>query len=263
MYSERINKEDRINARVNAMRAHRKSVQRKKNIPVIATAVCTIALLAGGTVFGISMLNNHKTTDKTQAVQSTVAAKNAQNTQKAAQVRNTAAKTNNQTANASNTDYAQDNMPTYDESTNSYSYSYTGYNDYDNNDYHYNNDDNYSRSDNSYSVNDNSSNNGSAVQTAYTGTHHSGASWNGTGSPLHFTENGKTTKGYDWRYEGGNGLVDLGCDYTFDGSSYDFSLIGKEPGSGSITVWHNTDNNTQVPTTINFTVDDDLNVTYN
>ena len=165
MYSERINKEDRINARVNAMRAHRKSVQRKKNIPVIATAVCTIALLAGGTVFGISMLNNHKTTDKTQAVQSTVAAKNAQSTQKAAQVRN-----------------AQDNMPTYDESTNSYSYSYTGYNDYDNNDYHYNNDDNYSRSDNSYSVNDNSSNNGSAVQTAYTGTHHSGASWNGTGS---------------------------------------------------------------------------------
>lgn len=258
MYSERINKEDRINARVNAMRAHRKSVQRKKNIPVIATAVCTIALLAGGTVFGISMLNNNKTTDKAQAVQSTVAAKNAQNTQKAAQVRNTAAKTNNQTANASNTDYAQDNMPTYDESTNSYSYSYNGY---ENNDFNKN--DNYSRSDNSYSVNDNSSNNGSAVQTAYTGTHHSGASWNGTGSPLHFTENGKTTKGYDWRYEGGNGLVDLGCDYTFDGSSYDFSLIGKEPGSGSITVWHNTDNNTQVPTTINFTVDENLNVSYN
>ena len=233
MYSERINKEDRINARVNAMRAHRKSVQRKKNIPVIATAVCTIALLAGGTVFGISMLNNHKTTDKTQAVQSTVAAKNAQSTQKAAQVRNAAAKTNNQTANASNTDYAQDNMPTYDESTNSYSYSYNGY---ENNDFNKN--DNYSRSDNSYSVNDNSSNNGSAVQTAYTGTHHSGASWNGTGSPLHFTENGKTTKGYDWRYEGGNGLVDLGCDYTFDGNSYDFSLIGKEPGSGSITTYN-------------------------
>ena len=158
MYSERINKEDRINARVNAMRAHRKSVQRKKNIPVIATAVCTIALLAGGTVFGISMLNNHKTTDKAQAVQSTVAAKNAQSTQKAAQVRNTAAKTNNQTANAANTDYAQDNMPTYDESTNSYSYSYNGY---ENNDF---NNDNYSRSDNSYSVNDNSSNNGSAVR---------------------------------------------------------------------------------------------------
>ena len=258
MYSERINKEERINARVNAMRAHRKSVQRKKNIPVIATAVCTIALLAGGTVFGISMLNNNKTADKAQAVQSTVAAKNAQSTQKAAQVRNTAAKTNNQTANAANTDYAQDNMPTYDESTNSYSYSYNGY---ENNDFNKN--DNYSRSDNSYSVNDNSSNNGSAVQTAYTGTHHSGASWNGTGSPLHFTENGKTTKGYDWRYEGGNGLVDLGCDYTFDGSSYDFSLIGKEPGSGSITVWHNTDNNTQVPTTINFTVDENLNVSYN
>ena len=259
MYNERINKEERINARVNEMRAHRKSVQRKKNIPVIATAVCTIALLAGGTVFGISMLNNNKTADKAQAVQSTVAAKNAQNTQNAAQVRNTAAKTNNQTANAANTNYAQDNMPTYDESTNSYSYSYNGY---ENNDY--NNNDNYSWSDNSYSVDHTDTGNSStASQTAYTGTHHSGASWNGTGSPLHFTENGKTTKGYDWRYEGGNGLVDLGCDYTFDGSSYDFSLIGKEPGSGSITVWHNTDNNTQVPTTINFTVDENLNVSYN
>ena len=265
MYNERITKDDRINARVNAMRAHRKSVQRKKNIPVIATAVCTVALLAGGTVFGISMLNNHKTDNKEQAVQSTVAAKNAQNTQKAAQVRNTAAKTGNQAENAAvnaNTNYAQDNMPTYDESTNSYSYSYTGYNDYDANDY--NNDDNYSWSDNSYSVDHtDTGNSGAASQTACTGTHHSGASWNGTGSPLHFTENGKTTKGYDWRYEGGNGLVDLGCDYTFDSNNYYFSLIGKEPGSGSITVWHNTDNNTQVPTTINFTVDENLNVSYN
>lgn len=244
MRKVRMTQEERINARVNAMRAHRKSVQRKKAIPAIVTFVCAAAFLVGGSAFGISMINNSKPAEKAQTVQATAAAKNAQNTHNTAQVKNV------QTS--------QDNMPTYDESTNSYSYSFNGY---DNNDY--SNDENYSWSDNSNSVDNTASSNSAASQPTYTGTHHSGASWNGTGSPLHFYESGKTAKGYDWRYEGGNGLVDLGCDYTFDGSSYDFSLIGKEPGSGSITVWHNTDNNTQVPTTINFTVDDDLNVTYN
>ena len=244
MRKARMTQEERINARVTAMRAHRKSVQRKKAIPAIVTAVCAMAFLAGGTAFGISMINN----SKPQTVQSSAAAKNAQSAQTTAQAKNV--------QTAQNTSSVQDNMPTYDENTNSYSYSYAGNADYSNSD-------NYSRSDNSYSVDNTDSSNSGTVQTAYTGTHHSGANWNGTGSPLHFTESGKTSKGYDWRYEGGNGLVDLGCDYTFDGNSYDFSLIGKEPGSGSITVWHNTDNNTQVPTTINFTVDDNLNVSYN
>ena len=237
MRKARMTQEERINARVTAMRAHRKSVQRKKAIPAIVTAVCAMAFLAGGTAFGISMINN----SKPQTVQSSSAAKNAQSAQNTAKVKNV--------QTAQNTSSVQDNMPTYD-------YSYAGNADYSNSD-------NYSRSDNSYSVDNTDSSNSGTVQTAYTGTHHSGANWNGTGSPLHFTESGKTSKGYDWRYEGGNGLVDLGCDYTFDGNSYDFSLIGKEPGSGSITVWHNTDNNTQVPTTINFTVDDNLNVSYN
>ena len=253
MRKARMTQEERINARVTAMRAHRKSVQRKKAIPAIVTAVCAMAFLAGGTAFGISMINN----SKPQTVQSSSAAKNAQSAQNTAKVKNV--------QTAQNTSSVQNNMPTYDESTNSYSYSFTGC---ENNEYI--NDENTVWSDNSHSeisgmkgsdyVHENS---GSSAQPAYTGTHHSGASWNGTGSPLHFTESGKTSKGYDWRYEGGNGLVDLGCDYTFDGNSYDFSLIGKEPGSGSITVWHNTDNNTQVPTTINFTVDDNLNVSYN
>ncbi len=229
MRKARMTQEERINARVTAMRAHRKSVQRKKAIPAIVTAVCAMAFLAGGTAFGISMINN----SKPQTVQSSSAAKNAQSAQNTAKVKNV--------QTAQNTSSVQDNMPTYDESTNSYSYSYAGNADYSNSD-------NYSRSDNSYSVDNTDSSNSGTVQTAYTGTHHSGANWNGTGSPLHFTESGKTSKGYDWRYEGGNGLVDLGCDYT---------------GSGSITVWHNTDNNTQVPTTINFTVDDNLNVSYN
>ena len=217
MRKARMTQEERINARVTAMRAHRKSVQRKKAIPAIVTAVCAMAFLAGGTAFGISMINN----SKPQTVQSSSAAKNAQSAQNTAKVKNV--------QTAQNTSSVQNNMPTYDESTNSYSYSYAGNADYSNSD-------NYSRSDNSYSVDNTDSSNSGTVQTAYTGTHHSGANWNGTGSPLHFTESGKTSKGYDWRYEGGNGLVDLGCDYTFDGNSYDFSLIGKEPGSGSITV---------------------------
>ncbi len=239
MYSERINKEDRINARVNAMRAHRKSVQRKKNIPVIATAVCTIALLAGGTVFGISMLNNHKTTDKTQAVQSTVAAKNAQSTQKAAQVRNAAAKTNNQTANASNTDYAQDNMPTYDESTNSYRTTTTA---------------------------------GAITATALMITAAI------TAAPYRPPTQAPTTAAQAGTVQAARSTSPRTARpqrattgamraatvlSTSAATTPSTSLIGKEPGSGSITVWHNTDNNTQVPTTINFTVDDDLNVTYN
>ena len=243
-----MTKEERINARVQAMKAHRKNTQRKKAAPVIITSICAMALLAGGTALGISIFNSNNA-KSAQAVQPTVAAKNT-GVQDAAQ-KVSAVKSNNsvQTGNTyvQNTDtYSQgyNTMPVYDEDTDSYSYSYdyTDYSDYsDNTGY----------------------GNSSAQQVAATGTHHSGATWNGTGTPLHFTENGKTTYGYNWRYEGGNGLVDLGCDYTFDGSSYDFSLIGKEPGSGSITVWHNTGNNTQEPTTINFTVDDNLNVTYN
>ena len=250
-----MTKEERINARVQAMKAHRKNTQRKKAAPVIITSICAMALLAGGTVLGISVFNNNNA-KSAQAVQPTVAAKNTgvqDATQKASAVRNNSAQNNSvQTNNTyvQNTDtYSQgyNTMPVYDEDTDSYSYSYD-YTDYSN----------YSNYSDSKDYSDSS-----AQQAAATGTHHSGATWNGTGTPLHFTENGKTTYGYNWRYEGGNGLVDLGCDYTFDGSSYDFSLIGKEPGSGSITVWHNTGNNTQEPTTINFTVDDDLNVTYN
>ena len=60
MRKARMTQEERINARVTAMRAHRKSVQRKKAIPAIVTAVCAMAFLAGGTAFGISMINNSK-----------------------------------------------------------------------------------------------------------------------------------------------------------------------------------------------------------
>lgn len=98
-------------------------------------------------------------------------------------------------------------------------------------------------------------------QEAAPGKHHSGAVWNGKGNPLHVAATGKTSYGYDWTYQGGGGLVELGCDYTFANNHYDFSIIGKAPGTSSMTIYYHTDNNTKVPVTVNFKVDSDLNVT--
>ena len=100
-----------------------------------------------------------------------------------------------------------------------------------------------------------------ATTTAVKGVHHSGANWNGKGTPLHVFATGKTSYGYDWRYEGGAGLVDLSCDYTFASNSYDFSLIGKAPGTSSMTIYYNTADKTQASVTVNFVVDKNLNVT--
>ncbi len=206
MKREAINREERINRRVEAMKAHRQQVQRqKKRVPVIISGICAAILLLGGAAFGVTMLNvNHA---------------------KAAQTVDTTAQTYDN--NQNNT--VADNAPAVGETFNNTAAAGTT----------------------------------ETAKAAATGTHHSGAVDNGKGTALHFYETGKTTKGYDWRYEGGNGLVDVGCDYTFRNNGYDFSLVGKTPGSGSITVWHNTDDNTQTPTTINFTVDENLNVTYN
>ena len=102
-----------------------------------------------------------------------------------------------------------------------------------------------------------------ATAKAAPGVHHSGAKWDGKGTPLHVFTTGKTSYGYDWRYQGGAGLVDLGCDYTFANNTYDFSLIGKAPGKSSMTIYYNTADKTQASVTVNFTVDANLNVTQN
>lgn len=93
------------------------------------------------------------------------------------------------------------------------------------------------------------------------GTHHSGAVWDGTGAPLHISATGRTSYGYDWTYEDGGGIVEVGCDYTFDSEHYDFSIIGKEPGTASITIYYHTDTDHQSPITVSFTVDSNLVVT--
>ena len=238
MKREAINREERINRRVEAMKAHRQQVQRqKKRVPVIISGICAAILLLGGAAFGVTMLNvNHAkpattaatklTNNKTGAATTAKTVSAGQDgAQPAAQAVDTAAQTYDN--NQNNT--VADNAPAVGETSNTSAAAGTT----------------------------------ETAKAAATGTHHSGAVDNGKGTALHFYETGKTAKGYDWRYEGGNGLVDVGCDYTFRNNGYDFSLVGKTPGSGSITVWHNTDDNTQTPTTINFTVDENLNVTYN
>lgn len=93
------------------------------------------------------------------------------------------------------------------------------------------------------------------------GKHHSGATWDGKGSPLHVSATGKTSYGYDWTFEGGGGIASLACDYTFADNHYDFSIIGKAPGTASMTIYYFTDNNQKAPITVNFKVDNDLVVT--
>ena len=271
MKREVLTREERLNAKVAAMRAQRQRVQReKKRVPVIVSSICAAVLLLGGTAFGVTMFNMNNAKPVTTATAAKLAesakpvAKTASANQTATQpAKQTTAQTTAQPAKQTTTQTtaqpaeqtaaqttAQPVQST--QSSNSYSYSYSYSDTADN-----------STNNAAQVTADNSSAVSAAPQTTFTGTHHSGAVDNGKGNSLHFYQNGKTSKGYDWRYEGGNGLVDVGCDYTFNGSDYDFSLIGKAPGNGTITIWHNTDDNTQMPTTINFNVDENLNVTYN
>lgn len=83
----------------------------------------------------------------------------------------------------------------------------------------------------------------------------------GTGNPAHFYANGKTSYGFDWNYSADNGNFVLACNYNFDKQQYDFTFYGVTPGVAHITVYYNTDDNTQVPVQLTINVDDNLNVT--
>ncbi len=83
----------------------------------------------------------------------------------------------------------------------------------------------------------------------------------GSGTPLHFYANGKTSYGFDWTYNTDNCNFVLRCDYNFDQQQYDFQFYGVTPGTANVTVYYNTDDNTQVPVNMTINVDNDLNVT--
>jgi len=83
----------------------------------------------------------------------------------------------------------------------------------------------------------------------------------GTGNPAHFYANGKTSYGFDWSYSADNGNFVLACNYNFAKQQYDFTFYGTQPGVAHVTVYYNTDDDTQVPVQLALNVDDNLNVT--
>ena len=79
------------------------------------------------------------------------------------------------------------------------------------------------------------------------------------GTPAHFYANGKTSYGFDWNYDADNSNFIIRCDYNFDEQQYDFQFYGTAPGTAHITVYYNTDNNTQATADLTLVVDDNLN----
>ena len=251
MKKEIITQEERINARTQEIRAQRqRRARRNQKIAIAVSSVCAVALLAGIGAFSISMMNRNSNSATKQAAPAKLAAvtqtiqkpqetQNAQNTQN---IQNTQNTQNKQGAEEYN--YVQPYKP----ETNSNKVVNNA------------NTTETKPAETKPAETKTESNN--TQNTGATGFHHSGAVSNGKGTPLHFYAQGQTTVGYNWKYEGGEYLVDVGCDYNFSTHTYDFSLIGLRPGSSTITVYHYTDDNTKVPTVINFTVDENLNVTY-
>ena len=83
----------------------------------------------------------------------------------------------------------------------------------------------------------------------------------GTGTPAHFTANGKTSYGFDWNYDADNSNFVLSCNYNFDRQQYDFVIYGTQAGTAHITVYYNTNDNTQASANLTINVDENLNVT--
>ena len=295
MKKEIITQEERINARTQEIRAQRqRRARRNQKIAIAVSSVCAVALLAGIGAFSISMMNRNsnsatkqaapaklaavtQTIQKPQELQNAQKTQNTQPTQNAQKIQNTQPAQNVQkiqntqpTQNTQNTQNVQKIQNTQPTQNTQNTQNKQGAEEY-----------NYVqpyKPESNKAVNNNAnttetkpaetkpaetkteSNN--TQNTGATGFHHSGAVSNGKGTPLHFYAQGQTTVGYNWKYEGGEYLVDVGCDYNFSTHTYDFSLIGLRPGSSTITVYHYTDDNTKVPTVINFTVDENLNVTY-
>ena len=100
-----------------------------------------------------------------------------------------------------------------------------------------------------------------ATAKAAPGVHHSGAKWDGKGTPLHVFTTGKTSYGYDWTYSGGGGIVNVSCNYDFNNHQYDFVLTGVSEGTSPITLYYYTADGQQMPVPMMINVDSNLNVT--
>ena len=81
-----------------------------------------------------------------------------------------------------------------------------------------------------------------------------------TGSAAHFNAYGGTSYGFDWTYTTDNCNFVISCNYNFARQQYDFVFYGTEPGTAHVTVYYNTDDNTQAPAELTLNVDGNLNV---
>ena len=284
MKKEIITQEERINARTQEIRAQRqRRARRNQKIAIAVSSVCAVALLAGIGAFSISMMNRNsnsatkqaapaklaavtQTVQKPQEIQNAHKTQNTQPTQNAQKTQNTQPTQNSQkiqnTQPAQNVQKIQNTQPTQNTQNKQSTEEYNYVQPYKPESVNTNNTNTTETKPAETKLAETKTESNNTQNTGATGFHHSGAVSNGKGTPLHFYAQGQTTVGYNWKYEGGEYLVDVGCDYNFSTHTYDFSLIGLRPGSSTITVYHYTDDNTKVPTVINFTVDENLNVTY-
>ena len=227
MTNNNMNYNDRTERTVTETKAERRRQRRQKTAPILITGICAMALIAGASVGGVALIKNINPAKN--ATQSS----SAKITNGAQAVAQKAYSQNSNTAKAAEATKPQTNVNFENKTEKTWSAP----------------------------VNTETKQNTTQETKAVTGKHHSGAMNTAKGTPLHFRATGKTSYGYDWNYEGGSGLVKVGCDYTFANNEYDFSLIGKAPGVGTIKLYYNVGDSTKASTTINFTVDEHLNVT--
>ena len=239
MTNNNMNYNDRTERTVTEAKAERRRQRRQKTLPILITGICAMALIAGASVGGVALIKNinpaknatqsssAKITNGAQAVAQKAYSQNS-NTAKAAEAIKVT-----EAPKATEAPKPQTNVTFENKTEKTWSAP----------------------------VNTETKQNSTQETKTVTGKHHSGAMNTAKGTPLHVHVNGKTSYGYDWSYEGGGGLVKVGCDYTFADKDYDFSLIGTTPGTGTIKLIYHLDDATKTSTTINFTVDENLNVT--
>lgn len=231
MTNNNRNLNERIEANAPKTRVTRKRQRRQNAAPIIITGICAMALIAGASVGGVALIKNINPTRNTTQSSSAKIANSAQSVAQKVYAQN------DNTVKATEAAKPQTDVSFENKTEKTWSAPV--------------------QTENRQSTQETNA----APVSAAPGTHHSGAANAAKGTPLHLHVTGKTSYGYDWSYEGGNGLVNVSCDYTFADNDYDFSLIGAAPGTGTIKLIYNIDDTTKTSTTINFTVDENLNVT--
>lgn len=246
--NNRTNRRGTERARAITAMKKRKAVRNRKIVIATVAATLAIAVIAGVSVLGVTLVNSsHQMTAPATVTKLSMTAPTDQAgsaTQAPAKTDNTPAKTDsapaantnntavsdtntntNTTANTStNTDTAQQTQPT--EAAKPADKGYSG--------------------------------GVSADGIIYDQRHEVPK---GTGTPLHYYATGKTSGGYDWDYSADNSNISVCCNYNTANNQYDLIIYGKAPGVTHLTLYYNTSDTVKVPVTMTVNVDKDLNVT--